>query len=384
MAEISFPGVYVEEIPFKAKPIEGVPTSTTAMVGVTALGPDYPFRVTGFDGFIREFGTVVAASPALRDKWTVDEEGGQWWHFPLAVKGFFENGGRGLYIKRICREDLNDLTSDDFVAAIESLNEVGGVDLCLAPGIWSSKVQDALIKRCETRRDCFAILDPPNNLDITGILNFRRLNTSFAALYYPWIEVPGLDKGSVEIGPSAHVAGIYVRVDEERGVHKAPANKVVNGITRLSQDVTGRDQELLNREGINALRFFPGRGNLVWGARTLSPDPEWKYVNIRRHLTYLERSIDKGTRWVVFEPNDEALWAKVRQKITDFLTGVWRAGALQGVKIDEAFFVKCDRTTMTQDDIDQGRLVCVVGVAPLKPAEYVIFRIGQGTADLKD
>jgi len=386
MAEFVFPGVFVEEIPSSVKPIEGVPTSIIAMVGVTARSPEHSFLVTSFEGFIREFGAGVSAAPALRDKWTLDEEGGQWWHFPLAVKGFFENGGQRLYVKQICRENLNDLTVDDFVGAIDSLDEVEGVSLCLAPGVWSSKVHDALIKRCETRRDCFAILDPPNNLDVTGILNFRRrLSTSFAALYYPWIEVDGPDGRSTQkIGPSAHVAGIYARVDEKHGVHKAPANQIIDGITRLSQDMSGRDQELLNPEGVNALRFFPGRGNLVWSARTLSPDPEWKYVNIRRYLIYLERSIDEGTQWAVFEPNDEPLWAKVRQNIANFLTRVWRDGALQGIKPEEAFFVKCDRSTMTQDDIDRGRLVCLIGVAPLKPAEFVIFRIGQWTADRKD
>jgi phage tail sheath protein FI len=159
---------------------------------------------------------------------------------------------------------------------------------------------------------------------------------------------------------------------------------VIAGITRLSRNVTKTEQELLNRDGINALRFFLGRGNLVWGARTLSRDPEWKYVNIRRYLIYLERSIYEGTQWAVFEPNDEPLWAQVRQNIENFLTRAWRDGALQGIKPEEAFFVTCDRSTMTQDDIDRGRLVCLIGVAPLKPAEFVIFRIGQWTADRKD
>jgi len=385
MGEILFPGVYVEEIPSSGKPIEGVPTGTATMVGVTESGLDHPLLVTSFAAFAGEFGAAVSPSPDLRDKWASDQEGGQWWNFPLAVKGFFENGGQRLYVKRICRANLNDLTVDDFVSAIDSLNEVEGASLCLAPGVWSPKVHDALIKRCETRRDCFTILDPPNNLDVTGIRNFRRrFNTSFAALYYPWIEVAGLDGGSTQIGASAHVAGIYARVDESRGVHKAPANEVITGINKIAADVTTADQNLLNPEGINALRSFPGAGNRVWGARTLSTDPEWKYVNVRRLFIFLEDSIDKGTEWVVFEPNNDPLWAKVRQNITSFLTRVWRDGALQGVTPEEGFFVKCDRSTMTQDDIDQGRLVCLIGVAPIKPAEFVIFRIGQWTADRKD
>jgi uncharacterized protein len=382
VAEFVFPGVFVEETPSSVKPIKGVPTGTAAMVGATERGPDHPLLVTSFAAFAREFGTAVSPSPDLQDKWASDQEGGQWWHFPLAVKGFFENGGQRLYVKQICRENLNDLTVDDFVLAIDSLNEVEGVSLCLAPGVWSWKVHDALIKRCETRRDCFTILDPPTSLDVTGILNFRRrLNTSFAALYYPWIEVAGLDGRSTQkIGPSAHVAGIYARVDEKHGVHKAPANEVIMGMYEIpALTVTTREQSLLNPEGINTLR-----SRVVWGARTLSRDPEWKYVNVRRLFIFLEHSIDSGTQWAVFEPNDEALWAKVRQNIANFLTRLWRDGALQGIKPEEAFFVKCDRSTITQDGIDQGRLVCLIGVAPLKPAEFVIFRIGQWTADRKD
>jgi phage tail sheath protein FI len=384
MPEFLFPGVYLEEIPTNFKPIEGVDTSTTAMVGVTERGPLRPELVKSFAEFTHEFGARVSPSPETCDKWTRDPNGGQWWHFPLAVKGFFENGGQRLYINRISRENLDDLSSNDFVTAIESLDEVDDVRLRLAPGLWSSAVHGALIKRGETRGDCFAILDPPNGLDPYAILKFReRLNTPFAALYYPWIEVAEIGGRNVQIGPSAHVAGVYARIDQERGVHKAPANAVILGINKLAADVTTADQKMLNPEGINALRSFPGRGNLIRGARTLSQDPEWRDVPVRRLLSFLEQSIVTGTQWIVFEPNDELLWTKVRVAITSFLTRVWRNGALQGRKPDEAFFVKCDRCTMTQDDLDQGRLVCLIGVAPLKPAEFVLFRIGQWTADRK-
>jgi phage tail sheath protein FI len=172
-------------------------------------------------------------------------------------------------------------------------------------------------------------------------------------------------------------------VDNDRGYFKAPANEVVSGITKIAQDITKREQDLLNPYGINALRFFPDRGNRVWGARTLSSDSSWKYINVRRIFIFVEASIDKGTQWVVFEPNDEPLWARVRQTIGNFLNTVWRSGALQGAKPDEAYFVKCDHTTMTQDDIDNGKLICVIGIAPVKPAEFVIFRIQQKTLDTK-
>jgi hypothetical protein len=187
------------------------------------------------------------------------------------------------------------------------------------------------------------------------------------------------------------VTGIYARTDIERGVHKAPANETVRGIIQtdtagegpLEFTISRGDQEILNPRGINVVRDFrpDGRGIRVWGARTLSSDPQWKYVNVRRLFIFVEESIDQGTQWVVFEPNDDTTWARVRRSITNFLITVWRSGALMGTTQDEAFFVRCDRTTMTQDDFDNGRLICLVGIAPVKPAEFVIIRISQKTAE---
>jgi hypothetical protein len=284
------------------------------------------------------------------------------------------------------------LSVDDFVGTdggsgnrtgIQAFEDIDEISICLAPGIWASTVHNALIQHCEILKDRFAILDPQDGLSIEGIRTVREtLDTKYAALYYPWIEIrdPSVQR-NVDVAPSGHMAGIYARVDVERGVHKAPANEVIRGITKIAQDVTKREQDLLNPKGINALRFFPGRGNRVWGARVATSDASWKYINVRRLFIFLEESIDEGTQFVVFEPNDEPLWARVRQTITNFLTTVWRSGALQGTKAEEAFFVKCDRTTMTQDDIDNGRLICVIGVAPVKPAEFVIFRIQQMTRE---
>jgi hypothetical protein len=181
--------------------------------------------------------------------------------------------------------------------------------------------------------------------------------------------------------PSGFVTGIYARSDIARGVFKAPANEVVRGLTKFEININKPRQDVLNPEGINALRFFEGRGNRVWGARTISSDPEWKYVNVRRLFIYLEHSIDKGTQWAVFEPNNERLWANIRSTIEDFLLVQWKQGALMGAKPEQAYFVRCDRTTMTQNDLDNGRLICLIGVAPTYPAEFVIFRIGQWTAD---
>ncbi|MFC9430124.1 phage tail sheath family protein [Streptomyces sp. NPDC056987] len=269
------------------------------------------------------------------------------------------------------------------IVALEDIDEIA---VCAVPGMWSGTVESALITHCELLRDRFAILDPRDGLDIEGIQAFREpFDTKYAALYYPWLVTrdPSTNR-DVEVPPSGHMAGIYARVDVERGVHKAPANVVIRGIRQtdgIAQDITKRHQDLLNPKGINALRFFPGLGHRVWGARTLSSDSSWKYINVRRLFLFLEESIDEGTQWVVFEPNDEALWALVRQTVTNFLATVWRSGALAGTTADEAFFVACDRTTMTEDDLANGRLICVIGVAPVFPAEFVIFRIQQKTRE---
>lgn len=277
---------------------------------------------------------------------------------------------------------------------IQALEEIDDISITVAPSIWSSLVQNALIQQAELLKYRFAILDPrpvkPTDIDVIDeIKTFRSgFDTKYAALYFPRIEVrdPWADT-TVALGPSAHMAGLYARVDIERGVHKAPANEVINGLDTsagnhgLEVEITKREQDLLNPIGINAIRFFPNRATRVWGARTLSSDGAWKYINVRRIFIFVERSIDVGTQWVVFEPNDEKTWARVRQSITNFLTTVWRSGALFGTKADEAFFVRCDRTTMTQDDIDNGRLICVIGIAPVKPAEFVIFRIQQKLID---
>jgi phage tail sheath protein FI len=285
---------------------------------------------------------------------------------------------------------LGQLTVEDFIGVdlgsgkrtgIQALEDITDISICIVPGMWSESVQSALINQCQSLRYRFAILDPPDHLTIDQIISFREpLDTKFAALYYPWIQV--LDPSTVanvDLAPSGHMAGVYAQTDNDRGVFKAPANVEISQITKISQDVNKREQELLNPIGINALRFFPERGNRVWGARTLSSESAWKYINVKRLFIYIEASIDYGTQWVVFEPNDQTLWARVRQTIGDFLDTTWRSGALQGATASQAYFVKCDMTTMTQDDIDNGRLICVIGIAPVKPAEFVIFRIQQFT-----
>jgi phage tail sheath protein FI len=281
---------------------------------------------------------------------------------------------------------------------LEALGEVEDIAIVIEPDLVALDAAnrklavDELIRHCERLRYRMAIIDPPEDSSISEVRGFRaQFDTKYAALYYPWVRIvdptrkpdPGGPTTMLNVPPSGYVAGIYARSDIERGVHKAPANEVILGIDRFVTNVTFDRQSVLNPEGVNALRFFEGRANRVWGARTMSSDPEWKYVNVRRLFIYLEHSIDKSTQWAVFEPNNERLWASIRQTIEDFLLTVWRTGALMGTKPEEAFFVRCDRSTMTQNDLDNGRLICLIGVAPTYPAEFVIFRIGQWTADAR-
>jgi hypothetical protein len=301
-------------------------------------------------------------------------------------------------------DDLNgepaDLDNVDIKATgLEALAEIDDIAIVALPdgsayddsGL-CAQAADRLLGHAERLRYRIAVVDGPVGSSMNEIRAFRgRFDSKYGALYHPWIEIldpterpsQGAPPQRLLLPPSGFVAGIYARSDIERGVHKAPANEVVRGLTKFEININKERQDVLNPEGINALRFFEGRGNRVWGARTMSSDPEWKYVNVRRLFIYIEHSIDKGTQWAVFEPNNSRLWANIRQTVEDFLLVLWRDGALLGDKPEEAFFVRCDRTTMTQNDLDNGRLICLVGVAPVKPAEFVIFRIGQFTADAK-
>ena len=236
---------------------------------------------------------------------------------------------------------------------------------------------DEIVKHCELMKDRFAVLQASQNAGLVSKL-IPPLDSKYAAFYYPWIKVMDQFTNSPKlIPPGGHLLGIYARSDTERGVYKAPANEIVRGAVGLQFSLTKGEQDILNPRGVNCIKAFRGRGIRVWGARTISSDPIWKYVNVRRLFLYIEESIEEGTQWVVFEPNNQRLWARVKQTVTDFLTRVWKDGALMGTTPDEAFFVKCDETTMTPDDIDNGRLIILIGIAPVKPAEFVIFRIAQ-------
>jgi uncharacterized protein len=243
-------------------------------------------------------------------------------------------------------------------------------------------VQTAMLAHCENMGDRVAILDAPPNATPQEIkewrMNIAGYDSSYATLYYPWIQVddPILNQ-PVFVPPSGHVAGVWARSDNTRGVHKAPANEVVLGATGLAYNMTKGEQDTLNPNGINCIRSFPGRGIRIWGARTLSSNPSWRYINVRRLFNYVEKSIENGTQWVVFEPNDMMLWARVRRDVGAFLSTVWTDGALFGASPSQAFYVKCDSELNPPESRDLGRLIIEIGMAPVKPAEFVIFRISQ-------
>lgn len=269
-------------------------------------------------------------------------------------------------------------------SGIQAFIENSDVSLMAVPGITVPEVQMSLIAHCENLKSRFAVLDMPKDRKKTDeLIEYRDMfDSHYAAFYHPWIQIfDPLAKKNIIAPPSGSMLGIYARTDNTIGVHKAPANEVVRACTGLASTYNTAEQDLLNPRGINLIRSFPGRGIRVWGARTATSNATWKYINVRRLFIYLEESIRANTNWVVFEPNTEALWGRVKRTIEMFLASTWRSGALAGTSPSEAFFVEIGRSTMTQDDIDNGRLICVIGAAPVKPAEFVIFRIGQYTSE---
>jgi uncharacterized protein len=348
MPEYLAPGVYVEEVSYRARSIEGVSTSTAGFVGTTAIGPlNEPCLVTSFAEFEEIYGDQCHLAPAAR--------------------AFFGQDGRRLFVQRVTGPE-------ERARGLQALESVREISIVAAPG---ADAAEELVEHA-TRCNRFAVIDPGKGQTLEGVIAMReRIDSPYAAVYYPWVRV----SGDVDLPPSGFVAGIYARNDAERGVWKAPANLPIVGAIGLEATLTEAESERLVSKGVNPLRVFPDGKIVVWGARTTASDPEWKYVNVRRYLTYLEHSIDRGTQWAVFEPNGDPLWTAMRETIWNFLHEQFRAGALAGDTPEEAFFVRCDRSTMTQNDLDQGLLVCLIGVAPVRPAEFIDIRIGRWTAD---
>lgn len=283
------------------------------------------------------------------------------------------------------------ITAADFIGTdngagnrtgIQSFVDNDVVSIMAVPGVTDPNVQLTLAAHCENLASRFAVLDVPQDAKkVQDVINHRDIvDSTYAAFYHPWLQVfDPLDKKNIMVPPSGSVMGIYARSDNTRGVHKAPANEVVRGCTGLDCQFSKGEQDILNPKGVNLIRAFAGQGIRVWGARTATSDPGWKYINVRRLFIFIEESIKANTSWVVFEPNDEELWVRVKRTISVFLDGMWRNGSLAGTSPEEAFYVNIGRSTMSQDDIDNGRLICEIGVAPVKPAEFVIFRLTQKT-----
>jgi phage tail sheath protein FI len=397
------PGAYIEPSE-RPHSIQGLPTSIAGFVGPTHSGPLVlpSAPLTGLVEFEQTYG-----GPQFMQFEDASPTPNFMWH---AARAFFENGGTRLYVSRVfstgagSNSDGRRPTAADYAGAVDSVTgcksglmafeEVEEISTIAAPGATfgykdnspdANAVLNLLIAHAAQMRYRLAVLDSGDGQSLDEVQAVRaNFDSRDAALYYPWVTIQDpLSGASLNLPPSGFVAGIYARTDLTRGVSKAPANEVIELAIGLQTILDDTQQDTLNQLGINTLRFFAGRGYRVWGARTITSDPEWKYVAIRRYFAYLEHSIDNGTQWVVFEPNGEPLWATVRETISDFLFKEWRSGALMGNKPDEAYFVKCDRSTMTQNDIDNGRLIVLIGVAALRPAEFVIFRIGQWTADRK-
>lgn len=395
MPEYLAPGVYVEEVPSAIKPIAGVGTSTAGFVGISADIPTTSMPEKPGGGNYQQ---VAAKDPQPINNW---EEFKQKFanfaetnqYLAHAVYGFFNNGGTRCWVNRVTSPD----DVSDAIDQFQPIDEIAIVAAPLPPETAQkalNAVHDKLVSHCALMEDRVAILD--SALDITGdnlvvsadnsgIWRPAANNKGYGAFYFPWIEVadPLQAAGTrIAVPPSGHLAGIYARSDAQRGVHKAPANEVIRGALGVRYRVSKVLQKELNPKGVNCIRPFDGTIK-VWGGRTLASDPagdpEWVYINVRRLFNFLRESIDRGTQWVVFEPNEPGLWAKITRNITAFLTNVWRAGALFGDTPQEAFYVRCDETTNPPEVRELGQVVTEIGVAVVRPAEFVIFRVSQWT-----
>src|SRR5574337_62109 len=414
------PGVYVVEVPSPARPIAGVGTSTPAFIGiipdVTALVADAgggnpkfvvfdfgaspkraaanePYFVSSWSQFVALFGGFLGDTADTASTATAVDVGQR--NLAHAVYGFFDNGGGCCYVLRMA--GLNDLD-----LALKRLAAIDDVTMIAAPGMVDVATQDALMKHCESLLDRVAILDGPSegdkftDGDYTAMIKstaeggLRPRNSEYAAVYFPWLQVQDPAQmlidgksgtGLVNVPPSGHVAGIFARSDAGRGVFKAPANEEVRGAIGLQYKLSRADHNKLNGPGVNIIRPLIGAIR-VWGARTVGGDAngDYKYISTRRYFNYLRESIEEGTQFVVFEPNTPALWKRIERSVTGFLTNEWRSGALFGTTADKAFYVKCDADTNPPEVRDLGQVVTEIGVAIVRPAEFVIFRISQFTA----
>jgi phage tail sheath protein FI len=385
------PDVYVEEVPSGPRPIEAVGTSTPGFVGVAPdarARPNEAVAINNWSQFLREFADESASSTPLSN----------------AVFGFFQNGGTRCYVVNVGRDNPITGTGQER-SGLGVLEQIDEIAIVAAPGYTDAASYDALLGHCERMEDRVAILDAPETVPtlnrLTEVatveadgdesdeddaenssedgLRPRQSEGGYGAFYYPWITVRDpLSSEIVNVPPSGHIAGIWARSDASRGVHKAPANETIRGALNVSYQLTRGEQAELNPAGINCIRLFQDEGIKVWGARTVADSSsEWRYLNVRRLFNMIKESIAESTRWIVFEPNDPTLWKSIRRDVSAFLTLQWREGALMGSTPEEAFFVKCDEETNPPEVIDAGTVITRIGIAPVKPAEFVVFRLSQ-------
>ena len=385
MGRVAYPGVYVDELPVGVRRIDGVDTSTAAFVGPTGGGPvDEPIHVHGLAEFERAFGPASEADPMR-----------------LAVQLFFANGGTDAVVLRIDGEDAAATIAG---AGLYALDAVARFDLLCLPGLYADSAPTAIptiaaaleaASRYCGRRGAILLIDPlPEWVTaadvVSGPSSIGAITTTVqrqnAAAFFPNLLVASAG-GHAACAPAGAIAGVIARTDKARGIWKAPAGleATIAGTIGLASSVTTTHAAVLRDVGMNTIREIPDAGIVPWGARLLGgatrDDPEWKYIAVRRLSIFLEHSIDAGTAWVVFEPNDEPLWATVRRSVEAFLLSLWRSGAFAGTTPGEAYFVKCGPDTMTQDEIESGVVNILVGFAPLRPAEFVTFRIQRRTTD---
>jgi uncharacterized protein len=373
MSDIEAPSVDVEEVTSLADPIEALGTSTVAFVGGSVQGPILEATlITDWEQFEKLFGAADFSSKGF--------------HLAHAVRLFFINQGQRAYVVRVTGEPARENTGRSEVAyrtGLPCLEVLDDVSLVAMPDATDILDQQELIRHCEKMKYRFAIVDSPKDPRQVGDshdvkLQKQKLVSSkgYAAIYYPWLQIQDPRTKRIRVvPPSGAVAGIYARSDLQKGVQNAPTNELVEGALETEVAVDQADQQELARIGVNVIRRFTGRGMLLWGSKTTSSDSIWKYVHIRRTVIYLEQSISKGTEWVVFEPHDDPTWEEAKRSVVEFLTSSWKKGMLLGSKPQEAFIVRCDRTTMTQADIDNEKLIIEVGVALTRPSEFVIFHI---------
>jgi phage tail sheath protein FI len=382
------PGVHIESAGDRYVPLEAVETGVTAFVGVARGGPrNQPVRVGSFEQFDKVFG---------------DDRG----FLSASLRGFFDNGGKTAYLVNVRPEGGLDPGPDDYIGAqgteprgLRALEGIDDVDLVVVPDLmqhagWSVgllesgdvlAVQRAVVDHCERMHDRFALLDSLPGQGLRETIQWRRhFDSSHAALYFPWLKVRRGEQVLPPLPPSGHVAGYIAHLDRTEGVHRAPANQPLEGLVDVSRWVRKRERDEAFDHRVNTLLPFPGRGIRVWGARTLSSDQAFNQINVRRIFILVRKSVEKYAQWVVFEPNEPSLWKRLTRSIEDFLQDLWRQGALLGGTKEEAFYVKCDEETNPPEARDAGQLICEIGLAPVRPAEFIVVRIHQWTRERTD